>query len=208
MYLFGKVIFFSSHHSLDQHILATVYQLLRVSAWCTWPRRLTQLQQMCVTLTKYRKVGYPSCQMTLHFCVFEALQEYPTSLPLILTHTQSTSSAYIANLHIEIRFEEPRQKCYKHQIKTTCEHQVKIRNIFSIRSKERAPLPLSCCICTCTDSVHAGPDGSELSGSDDDPMAFTRRRTEWGGRVRKEECRRTSAAEKRNRGTDSQEQKT
>lgn len=48
------------------------------------------------------------------------------------------------------------------------------------------------------DSVHAAPDGSDLSDSDDDPMTFTRRSMEW--RDSNQECWKTS--EYIDRGTD------
>lgn len=68
---------------------------------------------------------------------------------------------------------------------------------------------LSCCIYTCTDSVRADPDGTELSssGGDEDPTAFTRRGTEGAGGDRKEECWRTNVVKKKNTATDSQAQK-
>lgn len=62
-------------------------------------------------------------------------------------------------------------------------------------------MSLSCCICTCLDSVHEGPDESDVSDSDGDPTAFKRRIVEWEDRH--QECWKTSVQK---RGTETEEE--
>lgn len=66
------------------------------------------------------------------------------------------------------------------------------------KAGSKSTFAISCCICTCMDSEHAGPDDSDLSGSDDDPRAFTRRKTERADT--NQECWKNKIVHRKERG--------